>query len=307
TSDPIPENSTDNTWKNFKTEPLSRMNISEGSIAVRGRGENKRKWIPVEDDELIKALVDVSLDPRWRSDGSFNNGLRYFKTKYSALEQMLNKSGFTWDPTKKMIQCEKQQYETHCKNNPDAKGLYGVSFPYYDELSMVYSKDMAIGEGAEDMTDVVKNLEEELVCVNVNDEEVGEDMTSVETLRRSVDSTSSSSKKRKKEWKGMKTASSDPLLDVFNEVSGDLKVATMSIGKMSQDMDRQASNQEKARDEDPQQKLREKAINEVRRLEFTGSEVIKAAVVFVRMPDQMGMLFALPEPLRREYIVDMLR
>ncbi|PWZ05728.1 hypothetical protein Zm00014a_030545 [Zea mays] len=149
------------------------------------------------------------------------------------------------------------------KNNPDAKGLYGVSFPYYDELSMVYSKDMATGEGAEDMTDAVKNLEEELVCVNANDEEVGEDMTFVETPRRYVDSTSSSSKKRKKEWKGMKTASSDPLLDVFNEVSGDLKVATMSIGKMAQAMDREASNQEKARDEDPQQKLREKAINEV--------------------------------------------
>ncbi|PWZ16985.1 hypothetical protein Zm00014a_035933 [Zea mays] len=220
---------------------------------------------------------------------------------------MLNKSGFTWDPTKKMIQCEKQQYETHCKNNPDAKGLYGVSFPYYDELSMVYSKDMATSEGAEDMTDAVQNLEEELVRVNANDEENEEDMTSVETPRRSVDSTSSSSKKRKKEWKGMKTSSSDPLLDVFNEVSGDIKVATMSIGKMAQAMDREASNQEKARDEDPQQKLREKAINEVRRLEFTGSEVIKAAGVFVRMPDQMGMLFALPEPLRREYIVDMLR
>ncbi|PWZ08296.1 hypothetical protein Zm00014a_034885 [Zea mays] len=307
TPEPIPENSTDNTWKNFKN--------CLGCIR-RNRYQEWTFW---------RALL---------------------------LFVILNKSGFTWDPTKKMIQCEKQQYETHCKitlalslcknarplaapratlirrfqesgwkrevlkrlylypvphNNPDAKGLYGVSFPYYDELSMVYSKDMATGEGAEDMTDVVQNLEEELVRVNANDEEDGEDMISVETPRRSVDSTSSSSKKRKKEWKGMKTSSSDPLLDVFNEVSGDLKVATMSIGKMAQAMDREASNQEKARDEDPQQKLREKAINEVRRLEFTGSEVIKAAGVFVRMPDQMGMLFALPEPLRREYIVDVLR
>jgi hypothetical protein len=157
------------------------------------------------------------------------------------------------------------------------------------------------------MTDAVHNLEEELAPVNANDEEEEEDMTSGETPRRSFDSTSSSSKKRKKEWKGKKTASSDPLLDMFNEVSGDLKVVTKSVGKMAQPMDREAANQEKARDEDPQKKLREKAINEVRRLEFTGSKVIQAAAVFVRMPDQMGMLFALPEPLGREYIIDMLR
>jgi hypothetical protein len=57
---------------------------------------------------------------------------------------------------------------------------------------------------------------------------------------------------------------------------------------------------------DPQEKLREKAINEVQRFEFTSSEVIQAAAVFVRMPDQMGMLFVLPEPLKREYIIDVL-
>jgi hypothetical protein len=193
------------------------------------------------------------------------------------------------------------------QNNPDAKGLYGVSFPYYDELSAVYSKDMATGEGVEDMTDAVHNLEEELAPVNANDEEEEQEMTFGETPRRSFDSTSSSSKKWKKEWKEKKTAPSDPLLDMFNEVSDDLKVVTKSVGKMAQAMDHEAANQEKARDEDPQQKLREKAINEVLRLEFTGFEVIQAVVVFVRMPDQMGMLFALPEPLRREYVVDMLR
>jgi hypothetical protein len=44
--------------------------------------------------------------------------------------------------------------DSFSQNNLDAKGLCGVSFPYYDELSAVYSKDMATGEGAKDMTDV---------------------------------------------------------------------------------------------------------------------------------------------------------
>jgi hypothetical protein len=100
---------------------------------------------------------------------------------------------------------------------------------------------------------------------------------------------------------------SDLLFDMFNEVSDDLKVVTKSVEKMVQAMDREIANQEKARDEDPQHKLREKVINEVRWLEFIGSEVIQVVAVFVRMSDQMGMLFALSEPLRREYIVDMLR
>jgi hypothetical protein len=39
--------------------------------------------------------------------------IRYFKIEYVVLEQMLSKSGFTWDDGKKMLQCEKQQYEDH--------------------------------------------------------------------------------------------------------------------------------------------------------------------------------------------------
>jgi hypothetical protein len=35
--------------------------------------------------------------------------------------------------------------------------------------------------------------------------------------------------------------------------------------------------------------------------------VIDAALVFVKMTNQMGMLFALPEPLKWEYIVNMVR
>ncbi|KAK3147171.1 hypothetical protein QOZ80_3BG0278970 [Eleusine coracana subsp. coracana] len=283
---------------------------------------------------MIKALHEVSLDPKWRSGDNFKNGymlelevrlaeklpdarisvfphvdsrLRHFKAKYSALEQMLSKSGFTWDENKKMLQCEKQQYEDHCKNHPDAKGLYGVQFPYYNVLAVIYAKDTTTGEGVEDMSDAINNMEQELAVRNENNEEEEEDRTSRETPRRSFDSTSSSCKKRKKELKGKETVSNDPLLDMFSEMSGELKVVTKSVvGKMAHAMKHEAVIQEKAMSEDPKQKLRERAINEVRRLEFTCAEVIEVALVFVKMPEQMGMLFTLPESLRREYIVNML-
>ncbi|KAK3152368.1 hypothetical protein QOZ80_2BG0157980 [Eleusine coracana subsp. coracana] len=214
---------------------------------------------------------------------------------------------WTFQRAQQLCVCEKQQYEDHCKNHPDAKGLYGVQFPYYSVLAAIYAKDTATGEGAEDMSDAINNMEQELAVRNDNNEEEEKDRMSRETPRRSTDSTSSSSKKRKKEWKGKETVSNDPLLNMFNEVSGELKVVTKSVGKMAHAMEHEAAIQEKATSEDPKQKLRERAVNEVRRLEFTGAEVIQAALVFVKMPEQMGMLFALPEPLRRKYIVNMLR
>jgi hypothetical protein len=89
------------------------------------------------------------------------------------------------------------------QNHPDAKGLFGVQFPYYDLLLAIYGKYIATGEGAEDMSDAVNNMEQELAVGvgNSNNEEEEEDMTSRETPRWSFDSTSSSSKKHKK-WKG---------------------------------------------------------------------------------------------------------
>jgi hypothetical protein len=162
-------------------------------------------------------------------------------------------------------------------------------FPYYDVLSSIYAKDIATGEGAEDMSDVINNMEQELAtwAENGNDEEEEEDRTSRETPRWSFESTSSSFKKRKKEWKGKANVSNDPLLDMFIEVSGDLKVVTNSMGKMAHAMEHQAVIQEKAMSEDPQQKLRERVVNEVQRLEFTGDEVIVSALVFVKMPNHL--------------------
>lgn len=44
--------------------------------------------------------------------------VRNFRKKIGAIKLMLKNSGFTWDDNKKMIQCERSQYEAHCKVCP---------------------------------------------------------------------------------------------------------------------------------------------------------------------------------------------
>ncbi|WVZ80136.1 hypothetical protein U9M48_027635 [Paspalum notatum var. saurae] len=58
--------------------------------------------------------------------------------------------------------------------------------------------------------------------------------------RNSVDSTSSSSKRRKRTNGNEVSKSSDPFQDMASDIRGDLKIASASFGKMAEPMERQA-------------------------------------------------------------------
>ncbi|VAH81549.1 unnamed protein product [Triticum turgidum subsp. durum] len=55
-------------------------------------------------------------------------------------------------------------------------------------------------------------------------------------------------------------------------------------------------------EEDPRQKFKEKAINELSRLGFTGTEIMNATSIFAKAPEEMHMMLALPQNLRRGYV-----
>jgi hypothetical protein len=118
------------------------MNHNGSSRIVRGRGRNKRKWTADEDEELVKALREVSADPRYKVEGGgfkncYSQGiesilaqklpgrgikasphvdsrLKVMKRKYYSIKDMLASPGFSWDDTRKMIQCEKTRYDEFC-------------------------------------------------------------------------------------------------------------------------------------------------------------------------------------------------
>jgi hypothetical protein len=74
---------------------------------------------------------------------------------------------------------------------------------------------------------------------------------------------------------------------------GDLKNASNHFGKMFGIMERETKLQEEAAHENPMQALQQKYIAELTRLEFTDTELVKAASVFVNVPNKITLLFAL--------------
>lgn len=242
------------------------MNHSQGPRIVRGRGRNKRMWTADEDDELVKALCEVSADPRYKVEGgAFKNcysqgienilaqklpgrgikasphvdsRLKVMKRKYYSIKDMLASPGFSWDDTRKMIQCEKQRYDEYCRDHPRAKGLYGVPFVYFDTFDAIYGKDRSAGEGLEGSEDAIANMENENTN-EVGDDEVEEDRMSTGISGRSLAATlsSKSQKKYTHDGKRNRTESNCPSLDKFKDVHVQFQNAIQHASTMAAAME----------------------------------------------------------------------
>ncbi|VFQ59810.1 unnamed protein product [Cuscuta campestris] len=106
------------------------------------------KW-----EELIsKAIPGCGL----KATPHIDSRLKILVKKYRAIMQMLGTSGFKWDDEKHTIAFEKSVYDEYCKIHPNCRNLYGVPFPYLNEMESIYGKDYATGKSTEGFVGTVE-------------------------------------------------------------------------------------------------------------------------------------------------------
>ncbi|KAL2901426.1 UDP-3-O-acyl-N-acetylglucosamine deacetylase [Bienertia sinuspersici] len=168
------------------------MDVSQ--MAQSGRGRNKRAWTKSEEECLINRLLELSANPSLKNYGNFKSGfknnleeimneifpccglkavphieskIKWFKDKCHVINDMLHTSGFSWDNEKNMIQ------------HKNAQELWNVTFPFYDQLTIIYGVDRAIGVQLETFVEAVDSQKKEIVDLdNVesdNDDDEAED------------------------------------------------------------------------------------------------------------------------------------
>nr|GEY99739.1 myb/SANT-like domain-containing protein [Tanacetum cinerariifolium] len=128
----------------------------------------------------------MACDPLWKTDGGFRSSymgelhriilirspnfskqvsphieskVKWLKTKFHIINDLLKLSGFEWNDVDKKISCEKEAYDNYCNNHKEAKGLWDVQFPYFNQLKLVYGRDRTTGVAVEGYEDAIHNME----------------------------------------------------------------------------------------------------------------------------------------------------
>ncbi|KAK6137558.1 hypothetical protein DH2020_028700 [Rehmannia glutinosa] len=167
---------------------------------TRGRGKNKRKWKYEEDARLVEALLDMVNLGNYKAENGFKPGyLNYVEEKMQAslpnsglkakphiesriktlkrdfhiVYDMLNgpnTSGFGMDPIKKCITAEKTVWDSYLQSHPTHATWQNKSFPFYDDLVIIFGKDRATGINAEGPTDMMEEIQREEANNDTNDD-----------------------------------------------------------------------------------------------------------------------------------------
>ncbi|KAF2308667.1 hypothetical protein GH714_011997 [Hevea brasiliensis] len=272
------------------------MDFVESSQVTHGRGENKKIWTSEKDNALVEALQEASphIDSRWKA----------LKAKYNAIADMLNKSRFGWDETRKMIQCEKSVYDKWCKSHNEPKGLWNVAFPLFDMIEELVGRDRATGKGVETFDDAIENMEKEM-AVNLDKDDLFEDTIGNHLVSQP---TSHSTSKRPKHHKNskekkLKGSHDDDMLANFNMFMEQMNTHLGVIANVW--LDQHAIEKEIAYENKRVTEQKKMVVNKLLEIEgLIKTEVINAAIILKAEQHKREVFYELSTNLKKQFIIN---
>ncbi|XP_057491000.1 uncharacterized protein LOC130776810 isoform X1 [Actinidia eriantha] len=159
---------------------------TESSKPSKAKGKDKqsrRIWTVREEEGLLKCMLEEFNDgSKWGAENGFKSGffgaveilfqkmfpgttiranpnieskVKNWKEKYGLLADMQKLSGFSWDhDTHSVVVDSKDVWEEYVKFHPKASGMNGRAFPMFQSWQVLFGKDRATGEMAEDPAEI---------------------------------------------------------------------------------------------------------------------------------------------------------
>ncbi|GKA50215.1 Myb/SANT-like domain-containing protein [Tanacetum coccineum] len=325
--------------------PSHQSSPTTHSTLPRGRGKNKCFWEESETELLLDVLQDMANDPSWKTDNGFRSNylgevhrrilakrpdfakivsphieskVKWLKTKFHVINDMLKQSGCSWNDVEKKVACEKQWFDNYCKNHKEAKGLWDVPFPYFNKLELVYGKDRATGIEAEGFEDAIHNLENEFNAESGGDN-LGESHFSlsddeendVQYMPQTTQTTSNftnatkTAKKRKATFHenkaGKKRKTQEARLEgIDHTFQMFVQGFNANFGTMANAV-AHAMTDENTRQKAANEKLKDVLV-ELMKLKISSGDVLHAGEIFAAHKEKIDLFMSLPEELRLSYV-----
>nr|GEW86909.1 hypothetical protein [Tanacetum cinerariifolium] len=240
--------------------------------------------------------------------------VKWLKTKFHIVNDMLKQSGCLWNDVEKKIACERQWYDNYSERHKEAKRLWDVPFPYFSQLELVYGRDRATGVVAEGFKDVIQYLEEEKIS-EIGGENLGEshfflsddegDVQSMPQTTSNFNNAAKTTNKQKVTFQGNKAVKKRKLQEVelegidrsfqmlvqgFNANFGTME--NVVAHSMTDENMRQKATSEKLKD----------YLDKLVKLKISTGDVLHAGEIFVANKEKLDLFMNLPDELRVSYV-----
>ncbi|PPD81141.1 hypothetical protein GOBAR_DD21928 [Gossypium barbadense] len=170
-------------------------------MIFNGQKVTKRKWVPKEYAALVACMVDLLNLETFNADTGFKvdylnelekmlekvlpnvmlkakpnlkSRIRTLKRYWSIVYDMLsgkNNNDFGWDEHRQLVVAEDMAWNSYINSYKEVGQFKHRSFPYYDQLIVIYAKDRVTEKDAQTAADIIEEIDiKDVATTNIHEQ-----------------------------------------------------------------------------------------------------------------------------------------